>query len=64
MRTIAAIGALLSGTAFANEIIIEVPQGSGVFSTVGQVDCIEEVGSGRWCAATYQCVDDSGDMWS
>ena len=63
MRTIAAIVVLLSGTAFANETTIEVPQGSGVFPTVGQVNCLEEAGSGRWCAAIYQCADDSGDMW-
>ena len=63
MKTTATIAALLSGTAFANETVIEVPQGSGVFPTVGQVDCLEEAGSGRWCAATWQCADDSGDMW-
>ena len=64
MRTIAPAAALLlAATAFGSETVIEVPQGSGVFPTVGQVDCLEEVGSGRFCAATYECADESGDLW-
>ena len=54
MKTIAPVAALLlAATAFGSETVIEVPQGSGVFPTVGQVDCLEEMGSGRFCAATY-----------
>ena len=52
-----------AGVAGANETVIEVPQGSGVFPTVGQVDCLEEMGSGRFCAATYECADESGELW-
>lgn len=52
-----------AGVAGANDTVIEVPQGSGVFPTVGQVDCLEELGSGRFCAATYECADDSGELW-
>ena len=64
MRTIPPVAALLlAATAFGSETVIEVPQGSGVFPTVGQVDCLEEMGSGRFCAATYECADESGDLW-
>lgn len=63
MRIIATIAALLAASAFGSETVIEVPQGSGVFPTVGQVDCLEEAGSGRFCAATYECADESGDLW-
>lgn len=49
--------------AFAQETTIKVPQGSGVFPTVGQVNCIEELGSGRLCAATYECSGESGRLW-
>ena len=49
--------------AFAQETTIKVPQGSGVFPTVGQVNCLEELGSGRLCAATYQCSEGSGRLW-
>ena len=55
--------AVFSLTAEASETIIDVPQGSGAFPTVGQVNCLEEIGSGRFCAATYECADDSGDLW-
>ena len=48
---------------FAETTTIEVPQGSGVFPTIGQVNCLEELGSGRFCAATYECSDDSGELW-
>ncbi len=34
-----------------------------MFPTIGQVDCLEEMGSGRFCAATYECADESGDLW-
>ena len=48
---------------FAETTTIEVPQGTGVFPTVGQIKCLEELGSGRFCAATYECADDSGELW-
>ena len=67
MRNMIAFAALatllLCAPAFSNETTIEVPQGSGVFPTVGQVDCLEEMGGGRFCAATYECADESGDLW-
>lgn len=67
MRTIATILALiavaLAAAAFAQETTIKVPQGSGVFPTVGQVNCLEELGTGRLCAATYQCSEGSGRLW-
>ena len=49
--------------AYAQDTIIEVPQGSGVFPTVGQVDCQEESDSGRYCAATYECSESHGELW-
>ena len=48
---------------FAETTTIKVPQGTGVFPTIGQVKCLEELGSGRFCAATYECADDSGELW-
>ena len=43
---------------------MEVPQGSPVFPTIGQVDCLEEVASGRLCAAAFECADgSSGELW-
>ena len=48
---------------FAETTTIEVPQGTGVFPTIGQIKCLEELGSGRFCAATYECSDDSGELW-
>ncbi len=48
---------------FAETTTIEVPQGTGVFPTIGQVKCLEELGSGRFCAATYECSEDSGELW-
>ena len=64
MRTIAPVAAgLLAATTFGSETVIDVPQGSGVFPTVGQLNCLEEAGSGRFCAATYECADESGDLW-
>lgn len=48
----------------AQNTTIEVPQGSGVFPTIGQVNCLEELGSGLLCAATYQYADgESGELW-
>ena len=55
--------ALAALPAFAQETTIKVPQGSGVFPTVGQVNCLEELGTGRLCAATYQCSEGSGRLW-
>ena len=69
MRTIATILAAMLAMAiaalpaFAQETTIKVPQGSGVFPTVGQVNCLEELGTGRLCAATYQCSEGSGRLW-
>ena len=68
MRTIATtlaamLAAVLAAAAFAQETTIKVPQGSGVFPTVGQVNCLEEMGSGRLCAATYECSGESGRLW-
>lgn len=49
---------------YAQTTTIEVPQGSGVFPTIGQVNCLEESGSGRYCAATYECSGGvSGVLW-
>ena len=49
---------------YAQPTTIEVPQGSGVFPTIGQVNCLEEIGSGRLCAATYECSSgDAGALW-
>ena len=47
----------------AQDTIIKVPQGSGVFPTVGQFDCQEEFGSGRYCAADYECSEGQGELW-
>ena len=48
----------------AQTTTIQVPQGSGVFPTIGQVDCLEELGSGRLCAAVYECSGGaSGELW-
>ena len=62
--TLAAMLAVLVGaSAFAQETTIQVPQGSGVLPTIGQVNCLEELGSGRLCAATYDCSGESGRLW-
>ena len=53
--------ALLAGLASA-QTVIDVPQGSDVFPTVGQVDCMEPV-KGRRYAATYECGDQAGALW-
>ena len=67
MKTIgillAMLAVVISASGFAQETTIEVPQGSGVFPTVGQVNCLEELGSGRLCAATYECSEGSGRLW-
>lgn len=48
----------------AQNTTMEVPQGSGVFPTIGQVNCLEEMGSGLLCAATYECSDgETGQLW-
>ena len=59
----AMLAAALGAAAFAQETTIKVPQGSGVFPTVGQVNCLEDLGSGRLCAATYECSGESGRLW-
>ena len=68
MRTIATtlaamLAVALAASAFAQETTIQVPQGSGVLPTIGQVNCLEELGSGRLCAATYECSGESGSLW-
>ena len=68
MRTIATtlaamLAVLVGASAFAQETTIQVPQGSGVLPTIGQVNCLEELGSGRLCAATYDCSGESGRLW-
>ena len=68
MKTIATVltamlALALGVAAFAQETTIKVPQGSGVLPTVGQVNCLEEMGSGRLCAATYECSGESGRLW-
>ena len=48
----------------AQDTTITVPQGSGVFPTIGQVDCLEEESErGRFCAARYECSEGSGELW-
>ena len=50
--------------AWGQETTIEVPQGSPVFPSVAQVDCLEDASSGRLCAATFECADGSmGELW-
>ena len=63
IATVAMFAVALGASAFAQETTIKVPQGSGVFPTVGQVNCLEELGSGRLCAATYACSGESGQLW-
>ena len=60
---VAMLALLVGASAFGQETTIQVPQGSGVFPTVGQVNCLEELGTGRLCAATYDCSGDSGRLW-
>ena len=48
---------LLATAAVHAQTTMEVPQGSGVFPTIGQINCLEELGSGRFCAATYECAE-------
>ena len=60
----AMLAAVLAAAAFAQETTIKVPQGSGVLPTIGQVNCLEELGSGRLCAATYECSGESGRLWA
>ena len=57
--------ALLSAVVVsAQETTMQVPQGSPVFPTIGQVDCLEEASSGRLCAASFECADGSmGELW-
>ena len=64
MRMTFLAAALLSVVSAAQETTMEVPQGSPVFPTIGQVDCLEEASSGRLCAATYECTSgESGELW-
>ena len=64
MRTtiLAALALFPALHAFGQTTTIEVPQGSGVFPTVGQINCLEDVG-GRYCAASWECGDESGTLW-
>lgn len=64
MRMMFFAAASLSVFAAAQETTMEVPQGSPVFPTIGQVDCLEQASSGRLCAATYECASgESGELW-
>ena len=59
-----ALAAAFTWQASAETTTMQVPQGSGTFPTIGQVECLEEMGSGRYCAATYECGNgSSGDLW-
>lgn len=62
----ATVIALLVLATFASgeETRIPVPQGSAAFPTLGEVRCLEDAGTGRYCAATYECGDnDRGELW-
>ena len=51
--------------ASAQTTTMQVPQGSGNYPTIGQIECLEEEGSGRYCAATWECSDgSSGTLWN
>ena len=65
MRTtiLTALALLPALHAFGQTTTIEVPQGSGKFPTVGQINCLEDVG-GRYCSATWTCGTDDGELWS
>ena len=64
MRMTFLAAAFLSVVSAAQETTMEVPQGSPVFPTIGQVDCLEEANSARLCAATYECTSgESGELW-
>ena len=56
MRTaiLTALALLPALHAFGQTTTVDVPQGSGPFPTVGQINCLEEVG-GRYCSATWEC---------
>ena len=62
MRLAIVIAAVLLADLASAQTVIDVPQGSDVFPTVGQVDCMEPV-NGRPCAATYECGDQAGALW-
>ena len=67
MKTTTLLAALVAAQplfANAQTTTMDVPQGSWVFPTLGQVNCLEERGSGRLCAATWECADgESGELW-
>lgn len=66
MRTIVFCLVLFASSASAqqdHQTRILVPGGSATFPTLGEVHCLEESGSGRYCAATWECGDDRGDLW-
>ena len=60
---------VLAATAFALQAsaqttTMQVPQGSADYPTIGQIECLEEESSGRYCAATWECGDgSSGTLW-
>lgn len=62
-RIVGCVLILVPFYAQAQDTTITVPQGSGVFPTIGQIDCQEEIGSGRYCAATYECSEGDGELW-
>lgn len=56
--------ATLAWQASAQTTTMQVPQGSDNYATIGQIECLEDEGSGRYCAATWECADGtSGDLW-
>ncbi len=44
------------------ETTFEVPQGSKDFPTIGQINCLEEIG-GTYCSAEWTCGEESGELW-
>lgn len=65
MRSIIMLAAIaFAWLASAQTTTMQVPQGSGNYATIGQIECLEEEGSGRYCAATWECADgSSGELW-
>ena len=63
-RIIMFAAAAFAWSAGAQTTTMQVPQGSGNYATIGQIECLEEESSGRYCAATWECADgSSGELW-
>lgn len=63
-KSILLAAACLAWQANAQTTTMQVPQGSGNYPTMGQIDCLEQEGSGRYCSATWRCADgSSGYLW-